>query len=63
MSYQNFLALLRVQSSLRRTLHVSNGRNKLIRNRAIRSINDRLETCPHYQEYLRRVVRSGVLIG
>lgn len=63
MSYQNFLALLKVQSSLRRTLHISNGRDKLIRNRAIRSIDDRLETCPQYQEYLRRVIRSGVLVG
>ena len=63
LTYPTFLALLQLQCSLRRTLHLANGQEKQIRHQAIRSINERLHACPDYDDFLRRVIRSGVTVG
>ncbi|MBI4615505.1 MAG: hypothetical protein HY720_17945 [Planctomycetes bacterium] len=63
LTYQNFLALLKIQSTLRRSLHLSAGREKRIRAQAIRTISLRLQASPDYEEFLHRVLRSGVLVG
>ena len=63
MSYNTFLSLIRLQSSMRRSLHVGAGREKRLRKKGIESITDRLRGLSCYRDYLHRMLESGVELG
>ncbi|MDP7033037.1 MAG: hypothetical protein QF752_00955 [Planctomycetota bacterium] len=63
MSYETFVSLLNLQSSMRRSLHFGVGQEKRLRRRAIDSITRRLRELPTYEDYLGRMIEGSQLIG